>query len=77
MAQAACVDFASTVRCEMDSLEFQRVMPAFVADIVRCLKERLGLEQPLDTALAEPDDAMPWTAENAPADTSLDDEIPF
>ena len=36
-----------------------------------------GLEQPLDTALAEPDDAMPWTAENAPADTSLDDEIPF
>lgn len=53
------------------------IVPAFVVEIVRCLKQRVGLELPPDDAFAELDDAMPWIAENPPADASLDDEIPF
>lgn len=51
------------------------IMPAFVADIARCLKQRLGLELPPDAALAELDEVMPWIADDPPADVSLDDEI--
>jgi hypothetical protein len=53
------------------------IMPAFVSAITRYLKQNIGLEQSPDTALANPDDAIPWTPENAMTDTSLDDEIPF
>lgn len=53
------------------------IVPAFVADIARCLKQRLGLALPPDTAPAELDEVMPWIADDPPADASLDDEIPF
>ncbi len=55
-----------------EQLVSRDVVPAFVADIARHLKQRLGLALPPDTALAELDEVMPWIA-----DASLDDEIPF
>lgn len=60
-----------------EQLVAKGIMPAFVAEIARYLKQRLGLALPPDTALADLDEALPWIADHAPADTSLDDEIPF
>ncbi|MCW3476264.1 ATP-dependent nuclease [Limobrevibacterium gyesilva] len=47
------------------------IMPAFVADIARCLKQRLGLHLPPDTALANLDEVIPWIAEDSPVRGSL------
>ncbi len=61
-----------------EQLVARGTMPAFVADIARHLKQRLGLALPTDTTvLAELDEVLPWIADPPPADASLDDEIPF
>ncbi len=60
-----------------EQLAARNIMPGFVADIVRHLKQRLGLALPPDTALTELDEARPWIADPPPANASLDDEIPF
>ena len=61
-----------------EQLATKGIMPAFVADIVQHLKQRLGLELPTDkTVLAGLDEVLPWIADDPSADGSLDDEIPF
>jgi putative ATP-dependent endonuclease of OLD family len=68
---------ALIARYVAEQLVAKGTVPAFVADIARHLKQRLGLALPPETALAELDEALPWLADNPPADASLDDEIPF
>jgi putative ATP-dependent endonuclease of OLD family len=53
------------------------IMPAFVADIARYLKQRVGLEPTPDEALSALDEATPWAAGKWPDTSPLDDEIPF
>lgn len=61
-----------------EQLAAKGIMPTFIADIARHLKQRLGLELPTDTtALSGLDEVLPWIADNPSADASLDDEIPF
>lgn len=53
------------------------IVPAFVVEIARRLKQRVGLEPPPDDALSELDEAIPWIGGKPAAAASLDDEIPF
>jgi hypothetical protein len=52
------------------------IVPAFVTNITRCLKQRVGLEVPTDEGLLD-DDIISLFADPPRTDKSLDDEIPF
>lgn len=53
-----------------EQLVARGMMPAFVVEIVRRLKQHVGLDLPPADALAEIDDVMPWIADNGSFQTT-------